>query len=98
MKNISEIDIIQSFRRLAIKGLTPDQKRTHWGRYAQKTERQETMFKRVFESVFDEQKKHIVEQYTRTGSLPNDLIDENTAKKFEPALGLIYEDAFNEAV
>ena len=80
------------------KSLTSDQKKTHWERYAQKTEHQETMFKRVFESIFDEQKKYIVEQYTRTGSIPNDLIDENTAKKFEPAIELIYESAFQDAV
>jgi HK97 family phage portal protein len=80
------------------KGLTPDQKKTHWERYAQKTERQETMFKRVFESVFDDQKKFIVEQYEKTGTLPNDLIDENTAKKFEPAIELVYESAFTEAI
>ena len=84
--------------QLVGKGLTPDQKKTHWEVYAQKTERQETMFKRVFVSVFDEQKKLIVEQYTRTGSLPNDLIDENTAKKFEPAIELVYHDSFEDAV
>jgi len=80
------------------KGLTPDQKKTHWEAYAQKTERQETMFKRVFESVFDEQKEQIVGQYKKTGELPSDLIDENTAKRFEPAIELVYESAFSEAV
>ena len=80
------------------KSLTPDQKKTHWERYAQKTERQETVFKRVFESVFDEQKKKILEQYTRTGSIPNDLIDEHTAKRFEPIIELVYESAFQDAV
>ena len=80
------------------KSLTPDQKKAHWEAYAQKTERQETMFKRVFESVFDEQKKLIVEQYEKLGTLPNDLIDENTAKKFEPAIELVYESAFEDAL
>jgi len=78
--------------------LTPDQKKTHWERYAQKTERQETMFKRVFESVFDEQKKLIIEQYEKTGTLPNDLNDNSTADKFSYAIELVYESAFTEAV
>lgn len=82
----------------ATKSLTPDQKKTHWERYAQKTERQETMFKRVFESVFDEQKKLIIEQYEKTGTLPNDLNDNSTADKFSYAIELVYESAFTEAV
>ena len=80
------------------KGLTPDQKQIRWQAYAQKTERQETMFKRVFENVFNEQKKIILEQYAKLGTIPNDLIDENTAKKFEPAIELVYHSAFEEAV
>ncbi len=44
------------------KGLTPDQKKLHWEAYAQKTARQEVMFKRVFDSVFDEQKNQVIEQ------------------------------------
>jgi len=39
------------------KGLTPDQKKLHWEVYAQKTLRQEEMFKRVFKSVFEGQSK-----------------------------------------
>ena len=52
----------------------------------------------MFNSVFDEQKKLVVEQYKKTGQLPNDLIDENTAKKFEPAIELVYDSAFEDAV
>ena len=80
------------------KSLTPDQKRIRWEAYALKTERQETMFKRVFDSVFDEQKKLIVAQYEKLGTIPNDLINENTARKFEPAIELIYKQAFEDAI
>ena len=80
------------------KFLTPDQKRIRWEAYARKTERQEMMFKRVFDSVFDEQKKLIVAQYEKLGTIPNDLINENTARKFEPAIELIYKQAFEDAI
>ena len=43
------------------KGLTPDQKRLRWEAYAKKTERQEEVFKKVFDSVFDEQKNQVIE-------------------------------------
>ncbi len=44
------------------KGLTPDQKRLHWEAYAKKTERQEEVFKKVFDNVFNEQKNQVIEQ------------------------------------
>ena len=44
------------------KGLTPDQKKLHWENYAKKTERQELVFKKVFDNVFNEQKNQVVEQ------------------------------------
>ncbi len=44
------------------KGLTPDQKKLHWEAYAKKTERQEEVFKKVFDNVFTEQKNQVVEQ------------------------------------
>ncbi len=44
------------------KGLTPDQKKLHWENYALKTARQEEVFKKVFDSVFTEQKKQVIEQ------------------------------------
>ena len=97
MENISKTDIIKSFRRLA-KGLTPDQKRIRWQVYAQKAERQEIMFKRVFENIFDEQKKIILEQYGKIGTIPTSLIDEDTARKFEPAIELVYKQAFEDAI
>ena|SRR3990167_4227515 len=97
MCEITPVDIIKSFRRLA-RGLTPDQKRIRWEAYAQKTGRQEIMFKRVFASILDEQKKQIVERFKQTGKLPGDLMDENTARKFAPAIKLVYESAFTEAV
>ena len=56
------------------------------------------MFKRVFDNVFDEQKRQVVEQYEKTGKIPDSLIDENTARKFEPAIELVYESAFEDAV
>ena len=80
------------------KGLTSDQKRTNWEVFAQKTTRQEEMFKRVFDSIFDEQKDLVLEQYKREGTLPNDLIDERTAQKFEPAIKLVYESSFDDAI
>ena len=80
------------------KGLTPDHKRLHWENFAQKTAKQEVMFKRVFDSVLDEQKKFVVEVYEKTGKLPDSLIDESTAQKFQPAIELVYHDSFNEAV
>ena len=79
------------------KGLTPDQKRLHWEAYAKKTERQEEMFKRVFNYVFGEQAKEISDYYEKHGQLPT-LNDEETAKRFEAALRLTYEDAFQGAV
>ena len=44
------------------KGLTPDQKKLHWENYAKTTERQELVFKKVFDSVFTEQKNQVIEQ------------------------------------
>ncbi len=79
------------------KGLTPDQKRLHWEVYAKKTERQEEMFKRVFNDVFGKQAKEISDYYSKNDQLPA-LIDEETAKKFQPAIELVYESAFQEAV
>ena len=79
------------------KGLTPDQKRSHWEIYAQKTERQEEMFTKVFEQVFSAQKEKVIEELERTGQLPP-LDDDKTAKRFEAAIEMVYEDAFAEAV
>jgi HK97 family phage portal protein len=79
------------------KGLDADQKRLHWEAYAKKTERQEEMFKRVFENVFNEQKDLVIAEIERTGQLPT-LIDEDTAKRFEPAIELVYHDAFESAI
>jgi len=79
------------------KSLTPDQKRLHWEAYAQKTERQEEMFKRVFNDVFRNQSSLISDYYSTNGQLPT-LIDEDIAPKFETAIQLVYEDAFEGAV
>ncbi len=79
------------------KSLTPDQKRLHWEAYARKTERQEEMFKRVFDNVFNEQKDLVVAEIKRTGQLPS-LDDDLTAKKFQPAIELVYHDSFESAV
>jgi hypothetical protein len=80
-----------------IKGLTPDQKRIHWEAYAKKTEREEEVFKKIFENVFNEQKDLVIAEIERTGHLP-ELNDDQTAKKFEPAIELVYHDAFESAV
>ena len=79
------------------KGLDADQKRLHWEAYAKKTERQEEMFKRVFESVFKNQSEYMTDYYSKHGELPV-LNDEETAKRFEAAISLVYEDAFEGAV
>jgi hypothetical protein len=55
------------------------------------------MFTKVFEQVFKEQSQTVVEQYKKTGELPP-LNDEDTAKRFEAAISLVYEDAFEGAV
>jgi len=44
------------------KSLTPDQKKLHWENYAKTTERQELVFKKVFDNVFTEQKNQVIEQ------------------------------------
>ena len=79
------------------KSLTPDQKRLHWEAYAQKTAREEVMFKRVFDNVFDEQKNQAIEQLEKTGQV-SEFNDEKTAQRFEPAIELVYHSAFDEAV
>ena len=90
-------EIFLSFRRIS-KRLTEEWKRLHWEAYAQKTARQEEMFKRVFGNVFEEQKKLVVAELERTGHIPNELNDDLTAKRFEPAIQLVYESGFDEAV
>jgi len=80
------------------KSLDSDQKRLHWEAYAKKTERQEEVFKKVFNNVFMQQGRQIADIYSKTGQLPNDLNDEDTAKKFEPAIELVYDSAFKDAV
>ncbi len=80
------------------KGLTPDQKKLHWENYAKTTERQELVFKKVFDNVFEEQKKQVVSELERTGQLPASLDDTKTARKFEPAIELVYHSAFEGAV
>ena len=79
------------------KGLTLDQKHLHWEAYAQKTGRQEEVFKKVFNDVFQNQNKEISDYYEKNGQLPT-LNDEETAKRFEAAIQLVYEDAFESAV
>jgi len=79
------------------KGLTEEHKRIYWEVYAQKTAKQEEMFRRVFGNVFEEQKRQVVDQYEKLGTLPQDLGDENTARKFEAAIELIYQSAFEDA-
>uniref|UniRef100_A0A6M3KIC8 Putative portal protein n=1 Tax=viral metagenome TaxID=1070528 RepID=A0A6M3KIC8_9ZZZZ len=81
----------------SFKGLTDDHKSNLWSAYAQKTERQAEMFTRVFDSVFDEQKELVIAEFNRTGHLP-ELDDVKTAKKFEPAIELVYSSAFEDAV
>ena len=79
------------------KGLTPDQKKLHWENYVKTTERQEEVFKKVFDNVFNEQKNQVIAEIKRTGKLPP-LDDSKTAKKFQPAIELVYHSAFEGAV
>ena len=79
------------------KSLDTDQKRIHWEAYAKKTERQEEVFKRVFNDVFSNQSREISDYYSKNGQLPT-LNDEETAKRFGAAIQLVYEDAFEQAV
>ena len=80
------------------KSLADEYKRLRWDVYAQKTAREEEIFKKVFNSIFDEQKNQVIEQLEKTGQLPNSLDDEKTAKKFQPAIELVYHSAFEDAV
>jgi len=56
------------------------------------------MFNRVFESVFNDQKDYVIGELERTGHLPVQLDDEKTAKKFQPAIELVYQSGFEGAV
>lgn len=80
------------------KGFTSEQKVEIWNRFAQKTLRQESAFKRVFNYVFDEQKKSITDTFEKTGHLPNDLHDEQTAKHFESVIEIVYMSGFDDAL
>ena len=80
------------------KGLSDEQKRLHWETYAKSTARQEEMFNNVFESVFNDQKDYVIAELERTGHLPVQLDDDKTAKKFQPAIELVYQSGFEGAV
>ena len=79
------------------KSLTDEHKQAIWEVYAQKTARQEVMFRKVFDNLFDEQKSQVIEQLEKTGQVSG-LDDEKTAQKFQPAIELIYNSAFEDAV
>jgi len=79
------------------KALSDDHKSNIWNAYAQKTSRQEEMFTRVFDSVFDEQKELVIAELERTGQLPV-LDDVKTAKRFQPAIELVYLSSFEDVV
>ena len=79
------------------KSLSADQKRLHWEAYAKKTERQEEVFKKVFNDVFKNQSEYMSDYYSTHGELPV-LNDDETAKRFEAAIELVYHDAFESAV
>lgn len=83
---------------MAFKGYTSEQKVEIWNRFAQKTLRQEEAFRRVFGHIFDEQKKSITDAFEKAGQLPNDLNDEQTAKRFEPTIEMVYASGFEDAL
>lgn len=80
------------------KSLTEEHKQAMWEGFAQKTARQETMFKRVFDNVLEEQKSQMIEQLEKTGQILVGFDDAKTAQKFQPAIELIYHSAFEDAV
>ena len=55
------------------------------------------MFGRVSEGIFGEQRDIVLEGMKRTGALPG-LDNGHTSKRFEPAIELVYESAFSDAV
>ena len=79
------------------KGYTPEQKKEIWARKNQKILRQEEMFKGVFSKVLKEQEKDILTYFEQSGNLP-ELNDNDTAKKFQPAIKEVYENSFKEAI
>jgi len=80
------------------KSLTDDHKQAIWNAYAQKTERQEQMFAKVFEGIFDDQKKMVIESLNQTGQLPSTLNDKTVADRLKPAIELVYQAGFEDAV
>ena len=91
------------YRHHHIKSLTDEYKRLHWEAYAQKTERQEQMFKRILGIQFDRQRNELVERLEQTGKLEEDLLDSEISQRkladaFKSALGLVYSTAYEDAV
>ena len=85
------------------KGYSLEQKEEIWKRYAQKTERQEQMFKRILGVQFDKQKNQIIERLEQTGKLDESLLDSEVAQRkladaFKPALDLVYSTAYEDIV
>ena len=85
------------------KGFSPEQKEDLWKRYAQKTERQETMFTRILANQFNEQKKQVIEQLEETGSLAEGLLTSEVAQgkmatALKPAIEEVYSTGYEDAV
>ncbi len=73
-------------------------KRELWDIYNEKTLRQEQMFTSVFNNVFDEQKDYVVDIFEKTNDLPISLNDEETARRFEQAIEMVYVGGFESAL
>jgi len=85
------------------KGFTDEQKSELWSRYAQKTERQETMFSRVMDNQFDKQKDYLIKQLEVAGKLDenwlgSDVAVRSTSEAFKPVLDEVYSNSYEDAV
>ncbi len=80
------------------KSYTPEQKKEIWNRYSQKTLKQEELFKKAFENIYQGQKKEIVKSFESSGTLPGSLDDNKTAEKFKSVIELIYSSGYEDAV
>jgi HK97 family phage portal protein len=85
------------------KSLTLDQKKIRWEAYAQKTARQEELFKKTFTTLFNEQKTETIKRLKETKNLDESIFisDETfdkTANAFNPVIELVYTSGYEDAL
>jgi hypothetical protein len=88
-----EDDVTITESQKSIKGVKDDLR----NKYAQKVSKQEEEFIKVFEETFQEQRDKTITEFKRVGTLPS-FDDNETAKKFQPAIKEVYENSFKEAI